>query len=64
MELTRRQFAKSLAAAAAMAAAGLVRGVKPSAMRRYAGVLRGRLFPGRVRPLCAEQVDGPAKWLG
>ena len=58
MELTRRAFARCLAAAAA--AWTFARAV-PDRVRRAA---RARRFPGRLRPLDANRSARPGPWVG
>ena len=64
MELTRRQFAFRLTAAAGAALGGMwgvLKAARPTAVVR---AVRARLYPGRVRELNDDRVGRPGPWAG
>lgn len=64
MELTRRHFAKLLASAAGMLAVGAGHCRDALGNVRFVQALRGRFFPGRVRPLDPSSVRTRGRWRG
>lgn len=64
MELTRRTFGRMLIGATAAVLAGLWHVAKKSGPVRFVMAIKGRRFPGTLRPLDDAAVRKPAQWSG
>lgn len=64
MDMTRRTFGSSLAAAVAGLVAGGWRGVRRVSPVRVARAISARCFPGKLAPLDRRAVRRRGRWLG
>jgi hypothetical protein len=64
MELTRRSFARLLAAGSLAWAAGLKKRARSRGPVRAIRALAGRVFPGKVRALSGAEVRRTGPWAG
>ena len=64
MEMTRRGFVAALGAAVAGTLAGATWLAVRLSPRRMVTAVRGRTFPGKLRPLRDEDIRTPGRWAG
>ena len=64
MEMTRRTFVATLAAAGTGLLTGAAWVARRLAPQRILSAARGRFFPGKIRPLKENEVIEPGKWAG
>ena len=62
--MTRRTFLTVLGAAGVALATGTVWLTRRLVPLRVVRAMRGRFFPGKVRPLNEEDIQTPGKWSG
>jgi hypothetical protein len=64
MELTRREFNRWLAGTAVLMVAGGWAWLRSLSAHRAVEALRGKTYPGPIRPLDEASVRRMGKWMG
>lgn len=62
--MSRRGFLLKVTALCAIIAAPMIVGIRLVEDTRVVRALRGKFYPGPVRPLDKENVSRPGKWAG
>ncbi|GEM_PF-1384810 len=62
--MSRRGFLLRITALCAVIAVPMARWIRQTEDTRVVQALRGRYYPGPVRPLDQESVSRPGKWAG